>query len=136
MKFLKREISDADVIYHLAGITDVAYVKNDKLNNEEEIIKVGIEGTRNIINHSKDDVKIVFPSSHVVYEGYNEKQILVDESKKVKPVLTYSKSKYQSELDLKDSNKKYIILRLASVHGYSTDTMRIGIMPNLFSKYW
>ena len=37
-------------------------------------------------------------------------------------------------MDLKNSNKKYIILRLASVHGYSTDTMRIGIMPNLFSK--
>ena len=133
-KFLKREISDADIIYHLAGITDVAYVKNDNLNNEEEIIEIGIEGTKNIIYHSKNDVKIVFPSSHVVYEGYEKPQSLIDENKKVKPVLTYSKVKYQSELDLKDSNKKYVILRLASVHGYSTDTMRIGIMPNLFSK--
>ena len=27
-----------------------------------------------------------------------------------------------------------MILRLGSVYGYSTDTMRINIMPNLFSK--
>ena len=32
------------------------------------------------------------------------------------------------------SNKNYVILRLGSVYGYSTDTMRINIMPNLFSK--
>ena len=133
-KTLKNIILDADIIYHLAGITDVAYVKNDKLNNEDEIIKVGIEGTRNIINFSKDDVKIVFPSSHVVYEGYNETLNLINETKEVKPVLTYSKSKYKSEVDLINSKKNYVILRLASVHGYSLDTMRIGIMPNLFSK--
>ena len=30
--------------------------------------------------------------------------------------------------------KNYIILRLGSVYGYSTDTARIDIMPNLFSK--
>ncbi len=133
-KTLKNIISDADIIYHLAGITDVAYVKNDKLNNEDEIIKVGIEGTRNIINLSKDEVKIVFPSSHVVYEGYKETLNLINETKEVKPVLTYSKSKYKSEVDLINSKKNYVILRLASVHGYSLDTMRIGIMPNLFSK--
>mgnify|MGYP000545162819 CR=1 FL=1 len=31
-------------------------------------------------------------------------------------------------------SKKYVILRLGSVYGYSTDTARIDIMPNLFSK--
>ena len=132
---LKCIISDADIIYHLAGITDVAYVKNDHLDNEDEIIKVGIEGTRNIIKHSKDSVKIIFPSSHVVYEGYSETLTMIDETTKVKPVLTYSKSKYESEKDLIKSGKNYVVLRLASVHGYSLDTMRIGIMPNLFSKF-
>ena len=33
-----------------------------------------------------------------------------------------------------NGGKKYIILRLASVYGYSTDTMRLNIMTNLFSK--
>ena len=36
--------------------------------------------------------------------------------------------------NLKFSGKNYVILRLGSVYGYSTDTMRIDIMPNLFSK--
>ena len=38
------------------------------------------------------------------------------------------------KINLKKSGKNYIILRLGSVYGYSTDTMRIDIMPNLFSK--
>ena len=42
--------------------------------------------------------------------------------------------KHFNEKQLKDSGKNYIILRLGSVYGYSTDTMRIDIMPNLFSK--
>ena len=39
-----------------------------------------------------------------------------------------------NEKQLKESGKNYIILRLGSVYGYSTDTARIDIMPNLFSK--
>jgi oxalate decarboxylase/phosphoglucose isomerase-like protein (cupin superfamily) len=35
---------------------------------------------------------------------------------------------------LKNLGKKFVILRLGSVYGYSTDTARIDIMPNLFSK--
>ena len=58
----------------------------------------------------------------------------IDESLTPCPILTYSKGKVTSEKDLIESNKNYIILRLASVYGYSTDTMRINIMPNLFSK--
>ena len=48
--FLKKIISDADIIHHLAGITNVAYVKSD-LNQERdlEIKRVAIEGTNNIL---------------------------------------------------------------------------------------
>ena len=57
----------------------------------------------------------------------------ITENENPKPVLAYSKSKCQNELDIKKSNN-FIILRLGSVYGYSSDTMRLGIMPNLFSK--
>jgi hypothetical protein len=50
------------------------------------------------------------------------------------PVLTYSKGKVQNELDIIKNCKNYIILRLASVYGYSQDTTRLSIVPNLFSK--
>ena len=132
---IKNLISESDVIYHLAGITDVAYTKTESNEaKDEEIKKVGIDGTRNIIKYASKDCKIVFPSTHVVFEGFETTQTDIDEATPTNPILTYAKGKAQSEFDLINSDKNYIILRLASVYGYSTDTMRIGIMPNLFSK--
>ena len=64
----------------------------------------------------------------------NEAKFNISEKDRPKPILMYARSKYQNEKDIISSNKKYIILRLGSVYGYSTDTMRINIMPNLFSK--
>ena len=132
---MKSIISDADILFHLAGITDVAYVKTQSnVEQDAEIRKTGIEGTRNIIKYVKKDCKIIFPSTHVVYEGGKETRTDIVESEQPCPVLTYSTGKVQSEVDLTSSDLNYIILRLASVYGYSTDTMRIGIMPNLFAK--
>jgi len=132
---IEKLASEADVIIHLAGITDVAYTKTD--SNEEkdkEITKVGVDGTRNIIKFASNKTKIIFPSTHVVFEGFETTKTDIDESTPTNAILTYAKGKAQSEIDLINSNKDYIILRLASVYGYSNDTMRIGIMPNLFSK--
>ena len=56
------------------------------------------------------------------------------EDEKTKPILSYSMSKDINEKQLKASGKNYVILRLGSVYGYSSDTMRVDIMPNLFSK--
>ena len=69
------------------------------------------------------------PSTHVVYEGINQvkKDILEDEI--LPQLLSYAKSKDYNEKQLKMSGKNYVILRLGSVYGYSTDTMRIDIMP-------
>ena len=48
--------------------------------------------------------------------------------------MAYSSSKVKNENQIINSGKKYAIFRLGSVYGFSTDTMRINIMPNLFSK--
>ena len=37
--FLKENLKDADIVYHLAGITDVAYVKKDSNKEQDEKIK-------------------------------------------------------------------------------------------------
>ena len=132
--FIQSIVEDADIVYHLAGITDVAYTKKEENGNSEQITKVGIEGSRNIIKHISANCKILFPSTHVVYEGFKEAVHDIVEETPTCAELTYSTGKVQTELDLKSSNKNYVILRLASVYGYSTDTMRVGIMPNLFSK--
>ena len=50
-EFLKRSLNDADVVFHLAGITDVAYVKKESNSEKDENIKkIAIDGTNNVLN--------------------------------------------------------------------------------------
>ena len=134
-EFLKKHLNDADIIHHLAGVTDVAYVKSEANSElDKRILSIGVDGTKNILKIMPKKCKIIFPSTHVVFEGLKKVKRNILEDSKTMPVLTYAKSKVQNEIDIKNSNKNYIILRLGSVYGYSTDTMRINIMPNLFSK--
>ncbi len=126
---------DADIVHHLAGVTKVPRVKSESNDQEDKEIKqVAEQGTQNILDVISDNCKIILPSTHVVYEGITnvKKDILEDEE--TSPVLSYAKSKDYNEKQLKKSGKNYVILRLGSVYGYSTDTMRVDIMPNLFSK--
>ena len=132
---IKKYCHDADIIHHLAGITDVPRVRSESNNEHDEKIKrVAEEGTKNILDVISDKCKIVMPSTHVVYEGMEKVKNNIKEDELTSPVLAYGKSKDFNEKQLKASGKNYIILRLGSVYGYSTDTSRIDIMANFFSK--
>ena len=132
---IEKYCKNADVIHHLAGITDVPRIKSDSSSAQDEKIKeVAEKGTQNILDAIDNKCKIIFPSTHVVFEGINEVKKNINENEITKPVLSYSSSKAVNEVQLKNSGKNYIILRLGSVYGYSTDTMRLDIMTNLFSK--
>ena len=132
---IDKYFKDADVVHHLAGVTDVPRTKNEASSMQDDKIReVGEKGTQNILDTISNKCKIVFPSTHVVYEGIDEVKKDIKENEATKPVLSYSSSKAANETQLKNSGKNYVILRLGSVYGYSTDSMRIDIMPNLFSK--
>ncbi len=134
-ELIKKYFFNADVVHHLAGVTDVPRTKSESsLQKDEKIKIVGEQGTQNILDVIDNKCKIIFPSTHVVYEGVNEVRTNIKEDENTKPVLSYSTSKAVNEDQLKKSGKNYIILRLGSVYGYSSDTMRLDIMPNLFSK--
>ena len=64
-------------------------------------------------------VKLFF-STHVVYEGIGQVKKDIKEQEETKPVLSYSTSKAINEKQLKN-REKYVILRLGSVYGYSSD---------------
>ena len=69
--FLKKHLSDADVVHHLAGVTDVAYVKTEANSElDERIRSIAIEGTNNILKSMPKNFKIIFPSTHVVFECF------------------------------------------------------------------
>ncbi len=134
-KFIHNHLKDADIIHHLAGITDVAYVKKDENKERDDLIKAtAIEGTQNVLDAMKKNAKIIFPSTHVIFEGLAKTKYNILENEKPKTFLAYSSSKVVNEEQLKSSGKNYVILRLGSVYGYSGDSTRINIMPNLFSK--
>jgi len=134
-ELISKYCKDADVVHHLAGITDVPRTKSESSGLTDVKIKLAaVEGTQNILDAISGKCKIIFPSTHVVYEGIEKVKNNITEDEEVKPSLSYSSSKAINEKQLKNSGKNYIILRLGSVYGYSTDTSRIDIMPNLFSK--
>ncbi len=132
---IKNYCHDADIVHHLAGVTQVPRVKSESNNENDELIKtIAIKGTQNILDVIQNKCKIIMPSTHVVYEGINQVKKDIKENEETFPVLSYAKSKDFNEQQLKKSGKNYVILRLGSVYGYSSDTMRLDIMPNLFSK--
>lgn len=135
---MKIHLQDADIVYHLAGITDVAYTSTQSNPVQDELIRsVGIDGTQNILRYISSTCKIIFPSTHVVFEGLPETTFDITEEDPNAPRLTYAVGKLISESDIQMRrlvNNNYIIVRLGSVYGYSVDNMRINIMPNLFSK--
>ena len=65
-KFMKEVLQDADIVYHLAGITDVAYTKTESNEQKDKEIKeIGIDGSKNVIKYTSKHCKIIFPSTHV-----------------------------------------------------------------------
>jgi nucleoside-diphosphate-sugar epimerase len=132
---INKYCATADVVHHLAGVTDVPRTNSESNDEKDKKIKlVAEEGTQNILNAINNKCKIIFPSTHVVFEGLEKIKNDIIEDDELKPLLSYSSSKAINEKQLTKSGKNYIILRLGSVYGYSSDTARIDIMPNLFSK--
>ena len=132
---INKHCKDADVVHHLAGITNVPRVKSESNKTHDEKIKiVAEEGTKNILDAISDKSKIIMPSTHVVFEGLENIKRDIDEEEPTRPILSYGQSKSLNETQLKNSKKNYIILRLGSVYGYSLDTTRIDIMANFFAK--
>ena len=132
---IKKYLNEADIVHHLAGVTDVPRTKEESNpDKDKELNEVAEKGTEVILSETSENCKIIFPSTHVVFEGKQDLIKNIDEDYEKIPVLSYGIGKDKNEEQIKKSGKNYIILRLASVYGYSTDTMRLNIMTNLFSK--
>ena len=132
---VKKYLKEADVVHHLAGITDVPRTKEESNpDKDKELNDVAEKGTEVVLSETPEKCKIIFPSTHVVFEGKQDLIKNISEDYEKIPVLSYGLGKDKNEEQIKKSGKNYIILRLASVYGYSSDTMRLNIMTNLFSK--
>ena len=89
---IENYVKDADIVHHLAGITDVAYVKKDSDKEKDALTrKVAIEGTANVLASMNSKATIIFPSTHVVFEGLKEQKENLDENHPTNTFLEYFK---------------------------------------------
>ena len=95
---VQKYFEDADIVHHLAGITNVPRTKTESSETHDKNIReVGEKGTQNILDSIDDKCKIIFPSTHVVYEGIDEIKTDIKENEPTKPILSYSLSKSINE---------------------------------------
>ena len=63
----------------------------------KKLLHVAVEGTKNILSSIPKHCKVVFPSTHVVYEGKSDSVQNITEKEPPSPVLSYPKSKVENE---------------------------------------
>jgi len=117
-KFFYKDISGADIIYHLAGNTSIQYAENKPINNFTSVLSMTniydalLEGNKNPRN--------VFTSTATVYGLTTD--LPVSESAHPRPITVYDEHKLIAEKIIKlydQSVSNSVILRLANVYGLS-----------------
>lgn len=123
----KNDLSKFDIVVQLAAISNDPY---NGLSNSK-VYKPTVKYTINIAKYCKElGIKFIFPSSCSIY-GYNKKICI--ENTKANPQTGYSENKYEIENQLKqlvDKNFSPIILRLATVYGFSP-RIRFDVVINM-----
>ena len=112
LESVREYLKEADIVHHLAGITDVARTKDEQ--NEEkdkELNDVAEKGTSIVLSETSENCKIIFPSTHVVFEGKDLLTKNINEDYEKFPLLPYAIGKDKNEEQLKKSGKNFIILR-------------------------
>jgi len=131
-KFAKSILKNVKIIFHLAGITKIPTTDiNLNIKKEKIIYNNSVNIINNLVKNSNQNVKIIFPSTHLVFENCKVNRHVFYENSQPLPNLAYSRGKLECEKILKKSNLDYCILRLGSVYG-QTDTKRMFNLPNLF----
>jgi nucleoside-diphosphate-sugar epimerase len=103
---LKKAVEGADVVFHLAAMTDY-------LSPKDEMYKVNVIGTQNLLDVSKGK-KFIYLSSTAVM-GNKFKELPLDESTPCKPSNFYGKTKLEAEKLVKQAGG--IIIRSPDVFG-------------------
>ena len=133
LNFSRRIYKNIDTIFHLAGIVKVPNTDIDlNVNKEKKIFNDAIQILNNIVKFSNKNTKIIFPSTHLVFENCKKNKQTFYENSKPLPNLAYSRSKLKCEKLLKKNFKDVGILRLGSVYGLAEDEKRMFNLPNLF----
>lgn len=101
-----------DIIIHTAAMTDVDGCEL----NPKKAYKVNAEGAKNVALACKEaDAVLIYISTDFVFDG--KKKNLYKETDKVNPLSIYGDSKLKGEESIRNTLKKYFILRTSWLYG-------------------
>ena len=123
-KVLKSALEGIDIIIHLAALVGEPACRRDS-NLCYEINKGLVEK----LNNLRQGIPLIFTSTTSVY-GETGSKICFEDKTEPKPILDYTKSKYEAEKIIKNKDN-YIILRPATAFGFSPK-MRLDTVINEF----
>ena len=103
---LKKAVKDVEIVFHLAAMTDY-------LASKDDMYKINVIGTKNLLDVSKGK-KFIYLSSTAVM-GNKFKELPLDEKTVCKPSSTYGKTKLEAENLVKEAGG--IIVRSPDVFG-------------------
>ena len=126
-KLTIQDLTNIDVVIHLAAITDAA----NSFKNVEQTENINLTQTSNFIDIcQKANCKFIFPSSTSVY-GTATDIVYEDNDDLLNPQSPYAKTKVGIEKKLKNYTNGYVILRFGTINGISTG-MRFHTAINKF----
>tara|TARA_B100000780_G_C21120993_1_gene454074 strand:+ start:2502 stop:3407 length:906 start_codon:yes stop_codon:yes gene_type:complete len=132
-EFSKKIYRNIKTIFHLAGTVKVPSTDiNLDLSKEKRIFNEATKIMQNLIKYSDQKIKVIFPSTHLVFENCKKNKSIYDEKSEVLPYLAYSRSKHECEKLLINNKINFSIVRLGSVFGKTEDIKRMFNLPNLF----
>lgn len=100
-----------DYIVHTAALTNVDYCETHK----EEAYKINVEGTRNVVEASKEiGAKLIYISTDYVFDGEGG---MYKEDDRTNPINYYGKSKLDGESVTVNTCDNYIIARISVLYG-------------------
>mgnify|MGYP001193477108 CR=1 FL=1 len=141
LRFIKIDLSKnfktnifkkSTIVIHLSGFTDQEKSFDKSIN----IIENNYGSTKNIVLVCKKyKIPLIFPSTTSLYTPRKKKNVqLTEKSTELFPKTPYAKCKLKEENYIKKKLKKFLILRLATVVGYS-EGMKFHTVVNKFCLY-
>ena len=113
-----------DYLINCAAVTNVDLCERDK----ELAYDVNVNGIKNIISSTSNDVKIIHISTDYIFDGNKE---IYTEADPPNPLSYYGKTKLESENILRGSNRNYLIIRTSVIFGASHNNFYRWVLESL-----
>lgn len=120
-----------DIVLNCAAFTDVDACEKEHFRVRKE----NLEGPRNLAQGSaRFNCKIVHISSDYVFDGKKSLPQPYFEDDSIEPLSAYGRSKYESEVAVKENAPNYIIIRSGWLYGIKGKDFIKSILNNTLGK--